>query len=135
MREAPSLALVTALQDMGSRVRAFDPAGMSQAEGVLENVVYCDSAYECVGGADALVIATEWEQFRALDLERVRDLMASPVVVDLRNIYRPEEMFKYGFAYACVGMSSQTLESQRAGASPLGQVVSLTNLKNEVRRA
>ncbi len=135
MREAPSLALVTALQDMGGRVRAFDPAGMSQAEGVLENVVYCDSAYECARGADALVIVTEWEQFRALDLDRIRDLMASPVVVDLRNIYRPEEIFRFGFAYACVGMSVQTLETERAGASPLGQVVSLTNLKNEVRRA
>jgi UDPglucose 6-dehydrogenase len=135
MREAPSLALVTALQDMGGLVRAFDPAGMDQARGVLENVVYCESAYECVRDADALVIATEWEQFRALDLERIRDLMASPVVVDLRNIYRPEEMFRYGFAYACVGMSLQTPETQRAGAPPLGQVVSLTSLKNDARRA
>ena len=88
MREAPSLALITALQDMGARVRAFDPAGMSQAQAVLKNVTYCENAYDCAEAADALVIATEWEQFRALDLDRLRDLMACPVVVDLRNIYR-----------------------------------------------
>src|SRR5271167_4236253 len=103
MREAPSLALITALQDMGARVRAFDPAGMNQARSLLKNVTYCDDAYDCADAADALVIATEWEQFRALDLERLRDLMACPVVVDLRNIYRPEDMNRLGFAYACVG--------------------------------
>jgi UDPglucose 6-dehydrogenase len=105
MREAPSLALITAIQDMGARVRAFDPAGMSQAQMVLQDVDYCESAYDCVEAADALVIATEWEQFRALDLERLRNLMACPVVVDLRNIYRPDEMQRRGFAYACVGRS------------------------------
>ena len=105
MREAPSLALITALQDMGARVRVFDPVGMSQAQTVLENVVYCDSAYDCAEAVDALVIATEWEQFRALDLDRLRDLMACPVVIDLRNIYRPEEMHSRGFAYVCVGRS------------------------------
>ena len=103
MREAPALSLITALQDMGARVRAFDPAGMKQAEALLNDVSYCENAYHCVDGADALVIATEWEQFRALDLERIRDLMACPVVVDLRNIYRPEEMHLKGFAYVCVG--------------------------------
>jgi UDPglucose 6-dehydrogenase len=103
MREAPSLALITALQDMGARVRAFDPAGMGQAQELLKNVTFCENAYECAEMADALVIATEWEQFRALDLERLHDLMACPVVVDLRNIYRPDEMSRHGFAYACVG--------------------------------
>ncbi len=103
MREAPSLALITALQDMGAWVRAFDPVGMNQAQAFLKNVTYCDDAYDCAEAADALVIATEWEQFRALDLERLRDLMACPVVVDLRNIYRPEDMSRLGFAYACVG--------------------------------
>jgi UDPglucose 6-dehydrogenase len=103
MREAPAIALITALQDMGARVRAFDPASMDQAKTVLKGVTYGGSAYECADGADALVIATEWEQFRALDLERLKDLMACPVVIDLRNIYRPEEMSRYGFAYACVG--------------------------------
>jgi UDPglucose 6-dehydrogenase len=103
MREAPSLALITALQDMGARVRVFDPVGMDQARAVLEDVDYCETAYHCAEAADALVIATEWEQFRALDLGRLRDSLACPIVVDLRNIYRPEEMHRSGFAYACVG--------------------------------
>ena len=103
MREAPSLALITALQDMGARVRAFDPAGMGQAQTLLQNVAYSENAYACAEGADALVIVTEWEQFRALDLERLRDVMACPVVVDLRNIYRAEEMHRHGFAYTGVG--------------------------------
>jgi UDPglucose 6-dehydrogenase len=90
---------------MGARVRVFDPAGMEQARSVLKNVTYCESAYDCADGSDALVIATEWEQFRALDFERLRDLMACPVVVDLRNIYRPEDLRRLGFAYACVGRS------------------------------
>ncbi len=105
MREAPSLALISALQDMGARVRAFDPAGMRQAQELLKNVTYCESAYDCAEAADALVIATEWEQFRALDLERLHDLMACPVIVDLRNIYRPADVRRHGFAYACVGKS------------------------------
>ena len=103
MREAPSLALITALQDMGARVRAFDPVGMRQAQDLLKNVTYCENAYDCAEAADALVIATEWEQFRALDLERLRDLMACPIVVDLRNVYRPEDMYRHGFAYTSVG--------------------------------
>ena len=98
MREAPSIALITALQDMGARVRAFDPAGMDQAQAVLKSVTYCADAYDCAEAADALVIVTEWEQLTvALDLERLRDLMACPVVVDLRNIYDPEEMNQRGF--------------------------------------
>jgi UDPglucose 6-dehydrogenase len=103
VREAPSLALITALQDMGARVRAYDPVGMEQAKQVLTDVSYCRDPYDCVEEADAVVIVTEWEQFRALDLERVRDSMACPVMVDLRNVYRPEDMKKYGFAYTSVG--------------------------------
>src|SRR5258708_192480 len=103
MREAPSISIITALQDLGARVRVFDPAGMDQAKAVLSDVTYCENAYDCVDGADALVIATEWEQFRALDLERVYDLMACPVMIDLRNIYRPEDMKNHRFAYTCVG--------------------------------
>jgi UDPglucose 6-dehydrogenase len=95
--------LITALQDLGARVRAFDPVGMNQARTILTDVTYCDSAYACAESADALVIATEWEQFRALDLARIRDLMACPIVVDLRNVYRSEEMHRYGFAYASIG--------------------------------
>jgi UDPglucose 6-dehydrogenase len=125
VREAPSLALITALQDMGARVRAFDPAGMEQAKTMLNDVAYAESAYDCADGADALVIATEWEQFRALDLERLHDLMACPVIVDLRNIYRPEEMSRYGFAYACVGRSPATF----AEDTSLGLLTSLARMR------
>jgi UDPglucose 6-dehydrogenase len=103
VREAPSLALITALQDMGARVRAYDPIGMEQARQILADVTYCQGPYDCVEEADAVVIITEWEQFRALDLERMRDLMACPVMVDLRNVYRPEDIKKYGFAYISIG--------------------------------
>jgi UDPglucose 6-dehydrogenase len=103
MREAPSIPLITALQDMGAKVRAYDPVGMEQAKQVLTDVTYCRGPYDCVEEADAVVIVTEWEQFRALDLGRVSDLMACPVIVDLRNVYRPEDMKKHGFAYSCVG--------------------------------
>lgn len=125
VREAPSLALITALQDMGARVRAFDPAGMEQAKTMLNDVAYAESAYDCADGADALVIATEWEQFRALDLERLHDLMACPVIVDLRNIYRPEEMSRYGFAYACVGRSPATF----AEDTSFGRLTSLARMR------
>ena len=103
LREAPSVALITALQDMGAQVRVYDPVGMEQAKQVLTDVTYCQDPYDCVEEADAVVIVTEWEQFRALDLERVRDLMACPVMVDLRNVYRPEDMKKYRFAYTSIG--------------------------------
>jgi UDPglucose 6-dehydrogenase len=106
MREAPSLPLITALQDMGAKVRVYDPVGMDQARLVLTDVTYCRGPYDCVEEADAVVIVTEWEQFRALDLDRLRDLMACPVMVDLRNVYRPEEMKRHGFVYTCVGRSS-----------------------------
>jgi UDPglucose 6-dehydrogenase len=103
MREAPSIPLITALQDMGAKVRVYDPVGMEQAKQVLVDVTYYQGPYDCVEEADAAVIVTEWEQFRALDLERLRDLMACPVIVDLRNIYCPEDMKKHGFAYVSIG--------------------------------
>ena len=103
MREAPSIPLITALQDMGAHVRVYDPAGMEQAKQVLTDVEYSTGPYDCVEAADAAVIVTEWEQFRALDLERIHTLMACPVIVDLRNVYHPDEMRKLGFAYCSVG--------------------------------
>src|SRR5215468_3695687 len=106
MREAPSLPLITALQDMGAKVRVYDPVGMEQARQVLTGVTYCEGPYDCVEEADAAVIVTEWEQFRALDFNRLKDLMACPVIVDLRNIYRLEDMKRQGFAYSCVGRAS-----------------------------
>jgi UDPglucose 6-dehydrogenase len=106
MREAPSIALVMALQDAGARIRAYDPEGMEQARSVLANVAYAKDPYACADGADVLVIATEWDAFRALDLERVKALLKRPVLVDLRNVYRPEDMARQGFTYVSVGRPS-----------------------------
>lgn len=103
MRDAPSIPLVTGLIDMGAKVKAFDPVGMEQAKSELPSIIYCEDAYSCAQGADALVIVTEWVQFRALDLDRLKSVMAQPVVVDLRNIYRPEDMEAAGFTYDSVG--------------------------------
>ena len=103
MREAPSIPLITALQDMGASVRAYDPVGMEQAKSFINNVTFCDDAYACAKGASALVIVTEWEQFRALDFARLKGVMANPLLVDLRNIYRADEVARHGFAYEGVG--------------------------------
>ncbi|MFN7174820.1 MAG: UDP-glucose dehydrogenase family protein [Thermaurantiacus tibetensis] len=103
MREAPSIAIIQALQDAGARIVAHDPAGMEQARHVLADVTYAADPYAALDGADAMVLVTEWDQFRALDLARVRRLLRQPVVVDLRNIYRPEEMARHGFRYTGVG--------------------------------
>jgi UDPglucose 6-dehydrogenase len=101
MRDAPSIPLITALLDMGAMVRAYDPIGMEQARLVLAGIEFCDGPYVCAKDADALVIVTEWEQFRALDFERLRAVMKQAVLVDLRNVYRPEEL--PGFAYHGIG--------------------------------
>jgi UDPglucose 6-dehydrogenase len=103
MRDAPSIAIITALQDAGARITAHDPEGVEQAKLVLEDVAYVETPYAAAEGADALVIVTEWDAFRALDLKRIQSMMAQPVVVDLRNIYRPEEMAALGFKYSSVG--------------------------------
>jgi UDPglucose 6-dehydrogenase len=103
MREAPSIPLITALQDLGAKVRAYDPAGMEQAKSVIANVTFCGDAYSCAEGASVLVIVTEWEQFRALDFDRLKTVMARPVLVDLRNVYRAEEIERHGFVYESVG--------------------------------
>ncbi len=103
MREAPSIPLVTGLLDLGAKVRAYDPAGMEQAKLELPDITYCDDPYAVAKGADALVIVTEWVQFRALDLKRLKREMANPVMVDLRNIYRRDEMEALGFTYESVG--------------------------------
>jgi UDPglucose 6-dehydrogenase len=108
MRDAPSIPLITALIDMGARVRAYDPVGMEQAKPALSGVEFCDGPYHCAEGADALVIVTEWEQFRALDFTRIKAAMKQPVLVDLRNVYRPEEM--EGFAYHSIGREARPLQ-------------------------
>ena len=104
MRDAPSLDVVPALLAMGAIVRAFDPEGMEEAAKVLDgDVTFVDGPYSAVEGADVAVILTEWDQFRALDLDRVKLLMKAPVVVDLRNVYRPEDMRVRGFRYSSIG--------------------------------
>ena len=103
MRESPAVAIIAALQDAGAKVRAYDPQGMSQSRAILPSIAYAEDAYRCMEGADALVIMTEWEAFRGLDLARVKALLKRPIVVDLRNIYRPEEMARHGFTYVSVG--------------------------------
>src|ERR1700742_1579990 len=103
MREAPSIPLVTGLLDMGAKVRAHDPVGMEQARRELPDIDYCDDPYDCVKGADAMVVVTEWVQYRTLDLERIKREMAQPVIIDLRNIYRPDEVAALGFTYESVG--------------------------------
>ena len=110
MREAPSIPLITGLLDMGARVRAHDPVGMEQARRELPDIEYCDDPYACVRGADAMVVVTEWVQYRTLDLERLKSEMAHPVVVDLRNIYRPEDMAAHGFVYESVGRPPEPRE-------------------------
>ena len=103
MRDAPSLAVVQSLQDAGVTVRAFDPEGMEAAKAMMPDVTFCKDAYEAATGADAVTIVTEWDTFRALDLKRLARVMTAPVMVDLRNVYRPDDVRKLGFAYTSVG--------------------------------
>jgi UDPglucose 6-dehydrogenase len=103
MRDAPSIDVITALQDAGARVRAYDPEGMDAAKAIITDVHYARDAYDCARDADALVLVTEWDTFRALDLVRLKAALASPVVVDLRNVYRPDEMRRHGYTYVSVG--------------------------------
>jgi UDPglucose 6-dehydrogenase len=103
MRDAPSCAIISALQDAGARIRAYDPEGMEQAKAHLSDVEYAEDAYSCAQGADALVLVTEWDAFRALNPVRLRQALAAPVLIDLRNVYVPEEMRRHGFSYTSVG--------------------------------
>lgn len=103
MREAPSLVIVPGLQAAGALVRAFDPEGMDEAKGLLRDVEWCADAYSAMEGSDALVILTEWNEFRALDLPRVKSCLRMPIVIDLRNVYEPAEMLGLGFHYVSIG--------------------------------
>ncbi len=106
MRESPSLTIIPRLVEGGAEVRAYDPKGMDEAIGLLSDVTFCASAYEAIEDADALVIATEWNEFRSLDFERLRSAMRAPLIVDLRNIYEPEEVQAAGFRYVGVGLGN-----------------------------
>ncbi len=108
MRESPSLDIVPGLREAGAAVRVFDPAGMEAAREAFSDVVWCGDAYEAVEGADAVVLVTEWNAFRLLDLERIKQAMRASVMVDLRNVYDPEEMRRIGFRYASIGRPDTT---------------------------
>ena len=103
MRDSPALAIVRALQDAGATVRAYDPEGMEQAKALLDDVTYCGDAYEAMDGADAAVIVTEWDAFRALDFDRAKKLLKDPLLVDLRNLYDRTDVERHGFRYVAVG--------------------------------
>ncbi len=103
MRDSPTIEIIQGLQQLGARVRAFDPAAMDNARNIFDGVDYRDDAYAVAAGADVLVVATEWNQFRSIDLGRIKQSMRSPVVVDMRNIYDPERMRELGFTYDSVG--------------------------------
>jgi UDPglucose 6-dehydrogenase len=103
MRDSPAIDIINALQAAGANIQAFDPASMEQAKTILSDVQYHANAYDCVERTDALVIVTEWDAFRALDLDRVKASLKAPIVVDLRNIYRPEIMRSKGFEYSSIG--------------------------------
>jgi UDPglucose 6-dehydrogenase len=118
MRESPSLVVLPALIGAGARIQAFDPEGMAEAAKLMPHVNYCDSAYEAMIDADAVLILTEWNEFRALDLARVRQLLRQPVIVDLRNIYASQDMAAAGFVYTSIGRPADIAES--AGAEDKG---------------
>lgn len=103
MRDSPSLAIVPVLQEAGAKIRAYDPQGMTEAAEMMPGIELCGDAYETMEGADALAIVTEWNEFRMLDLERVKGLLSAPLIVDLRNIYKPDEIIQAGFNYFSVG--------------------------------
>ncbi len=103
MRESPALSIIQSLQDAGAKIRAYDPQGMDQARTLLHDVDYASDAYDAATSTDCLVLVTEWNAFRSLDLARLRSVMASPVLVDLRNVYRRDEVEAAAFSYSSVG--------------------------------
>jgi UDPglucose 6-dehydrogenase len=113
MRDSPTIDIIRELQEAGARIRAYDPAAMDNARRIFAGIDYCMDAYEVADGADMLVVATEWNQFRNLDLEQVRDRMRNPIVVDLRNVYDPKKMRSLGFTYDCIGRPPGEIPKQR----------------------
>jgi UDPglucose 6-dehydrogenase len=104
MRDSPAIAIVQALQDAGAIVSGYDPEGMENARQMLD-ITFVDGPYQAADGADIAVLVTEWNEFRALDLKRLKSIMKSPVLVDLRNVYRASEVESHGFTYHGVGKS------------------------------
>jgi UDPglucose 6-dehydrogenase len=117
MRDSPSLAILPRLATAGAAIRAFDPAGIDEARNLMPELVYCDDAYDAATGADALVLLTEWNEFRALDLARIGRLLAEPLVIDLRNIYQPAEMAAAGLSYVSIGRPPQLSPAPASASS------------------
>ncbi|MEO8216212.1 MAG: UDP-glucose/GDP-mannose dehydrogenase family protein [Acidobacteriota bacterium] len=115
MRDSPAIPLIIGLQKAGAAIRAYDPEAMENSKSMFENIIFCGDAYETADGCDALVIATEWNEFRALNLQRIRKAMVQPVLVDLRNLYDPRRMEAEGFAYTCVGRAAGSRRIELAG--------------------
>jgi UDPglucose 6-dehydrogenase len=111
IRESSSVAIIQELLEEGAKVKAFDPAAMDEAKAVLPHIEYCADAYDVAKGSEALVLVTEWNQFRRLDLERIKGLMKSPTFIDLRNVYEPEQIERLGFKYSCVGRARVETDS------------------------
>ena len=103
MREAPSIVIVKSLQKEGAKIKAFDPVAMQEAKKIMPDILFCNDTYEVAKDSDALIFITEWNQFRSLDLAKIKSLLKEPIVIDLRNIYEPDKMKEYGFKYYCVG--------------------------------
>uniref|UniRef100_UPI003D71D77A UDP-glucose dehydrogenase family protein n=1 Tax=Azospirillum sp. TaxID=34012 RepID=UPI003D71D77A len=118
MRDAPSLDIIPALQKAGATVRAFDPAGMHEAEKLLAGVSWCEDAYQALDGADCVAILTEWNEFRALDLTRVKALLKRPVMIDLRNVYSPADMAAAGFTYTSIGRPAKAAAQANEDVAP-----------------
>ncbi len=110
IREAPSLNIIRRLQEENAKVRAYDPVSMKVTQSIFPDITYCKDPYDAVKGANALVIVTEWNQFRNLELDRLKKLLREPYFFDLRNIYDPQKLKHKGFNYSCVGRSSKMLE-------------------------
>jgi UDPglucose 6-dehydrogenase len=123
MREAPSLGVIQGLIDKGARVVAYDPEGMDAARDLIEGVTFGESAYGVAAGADAVVLVTEWSEFRSLDLARLKRQMRKPVFVDLRNVYRREEMARHGFTYVSVGRPAEDMIGDEAALEDADEVV------------
>jgi len=116
LRESCAVVIIRTLLERGARVRAYDPAAMEEARVILPEAELCRDAYDVAEGCDALVLATEWNQFRRLDLQRIKSLLKAPVFVDLRNVYDPDQMVRLGFSYEGVGRSGKIAPGHGPGA-------------------
>ena len=106
VRDAPSLVIIPELIKVGASISVYDPKGMSEAHMYIDNVSWNDDPYSAIDGADGVVILTEWDEFKSLDLDKIKRLVNTPLIIDLRNMFRPDDIFKKGFDYVSIGRSS-----------------------------